>query len=552
MEGTWSGDPLSRLEPPASRLLGRESDLATICSLLLRDEVRLLTLTGPAGVGKTSLALEIGVEVHSHFAQGVVFVDLTTVRAPANVLLVVGEHLGFRDLEDEVLRQRLQAYLAQRELLLILDNVEHVLAAAPRLVELLAAAPRSKLLVTSREPLHLRLERIFHVPTLALPDLRALRSIGELTQIPSVALFLQQAEAINPDFALDEENAPAVTELVVRLDGLPLAIELAAARTSLLSPQMILERLGRRLSLLRWQAQDLPQRHQALRSAIAWSYELLSPEEQTLFRHLGVFTAGFSLEAAEAVAEPLCADALEGVTSLVDKNLIQVQGRSQGQVRYVLLESMRAFARELLTVAGELEEAGRTHALYYLELAERAESELTGREQRRWFARLEWTHDNLRTASRWLLDHGEGERALRLATALGYFWEARGYVAEGQRWLEEALTAAPAAEPHLRARALSWLGILMIWTARDEEASTVVLTEVLELARSLGDPATIARSLTYLGLVGHFTKDWDLSRRYLDEALTAWQEAGDCWGIASALLSRGTVEFRQEHYPEAV
>jgi tetratricopeptide (TPR) repeat protein len=244
-------------------------------------------------------------------------------------------------------------------------------------------------------------------------------------------------------------------------------------------------------------------------------------------------------------------DGLETLASLVDKNLIQVQGRDLDNVRYVLLESMREFARERLTEAGELEAAGRTHALYYLGLAEQAEPELVGREQRRWFRRLEGALENLRATLRRLLDHGDGERALRLATALGYFWEVRGYTAEGRRWLEAALAQAPEADPGLRARGLSWLGFLLILSADEPEYPAAVVTEALELARAVQDRETIARSLMHLGMLDHLIEKWDQSRRELDEAMTYWREAGNTWGIASTLLYRGGIELRQEHYQEA-
>jgi len=539
-------------ELQSTLLLGRSQELELIRRLLVDGTTRLLTLTGPGGVGKTRLALEVAGEASSHFAQGVVLVDLTPVRDPEDVLAAVGERLGFRDLEGPALLGRLQAYLAERELLLILDNVEHTLPAVLALAALVAAAPRVTLLVTSREPLHLRWEQVFHVPPLELPDLQHLPPLEELAQVPSVGLFLQRAQAINPDYALRGENAKALAELVVHLDGLPLAIELAAARTTLLSPQMILERLGRRLSLLRWQAKDLPERQKTLRSAIAWSYDLLTEDEQTLFRHLGVFAGGFSLEAAEAIAEPLGVDAIECLASLVDKSLVQVQGRDRDTVRYVLLESMREYALERLEEAGELEEARRSHALYYLALAEQAEPELTGQEQPLWFGRLEWARENLRAALRWLLDCDEGELALRLAAALDYFWEARGYIAEGRRQLDEALGRAPDADPHLRARALSRLGSLLVWMADEVEHPRAVLTEALELARSVQDPVTIARSLSLLGVLGLVTKEWDQGRRYLEEALTFSQEAGDNWGIAYALVYLGAMELRQGHHQEAV
>jgi non-specific serine/threonine protein kinase len=534
-----------------SPLLGRVKDLEVVRRLLLTRTARLITLVGPAGVGKTSLALEVSRAATSHVADGVIFVDLSTVRNPDQVPLVVGESLGFKDLESSLLFQRLQAYLAERELLLILDNVEHVLPAVAELAELLLAAPRLTLLTSSREPLHLRSEQVFHVTPLALPDLDTLLPPEEVAQVPSVALFVRRAQAINPDFALDGDNAEAVAELVVRLDGLPLAIELAAARTSLLSPQMILERLGQRLSLLRWRAHDLPERQQTLRSAITWSYDLLSREEQVLFRRLGIFAATFSLGSAETIAEPLGVDVLEGLASLVDKSLVQVQSRDLEDVRYLLLESMREFARERLVEAGELEEAERRRAFSYVDRAEQAEPELTGPKQGLWFKRIEWGLGDVRAALRWLLDHDDGERALRLATALGYFWEVRGYTAEGRRWLEQALARAPEADPGLRARGLSWLGFLLIWSADEPEYPTAVLTEALELARAVQDRATIARSLMHLGVLDHLIEQWDRSRGELDEAMTYWRDIGNTWGIASTLLYRGGIELRQEHYHDA-
>jgi predicted ATPase/DNA-binding CsgD family transcriptional regulator len=427
--------PTPRRYPPAGsalRIVDRIDELAAVRSLLVDDEVRLITLTGPAGVGKTRLVLEVAAHLAPHFADGVVFVDLSPVRDPSLVVEALAQSLDIDDgPADESVPDRLEAALGDRAMLIILDNAEQVLPGASYLAELLLAAPHLAVLVTSREALHLRWEQIFPVPPLALPDLQRLPSLEELAAIPAIALFLQRAQAIDPTFALRDDTAQAVAELCVHMDGLPLAIELAAARTALLSPQMILERLGQRLSLLRWQAHDLPERQQTLRSAIAWSYELLCPQEQTLFRHLGIFAGSFSLRAVEAVAEPLAMDALECLASLVDKSLVQVHDRDEDTVRYVLLESMREYARERLVEAGEQEETGRLHARYYLSLTGRAEPELFGPERRSRLARLEGAQDNLRAARCWLLDHDEGALALRLTTTLEQLSALREQSLEG-------------------------------------------------------------------------------------------------------------------------
>jgi non-specific serine/threonine protein kinase len=551
-----------RLESLHSLFLDREHESAAIRSLLLNEKVRLLTLTGPGGVGKTRLALEIGAQIRCQFEHGVIFIDLSSVRDPDAALGAIGGALGFKDLDSPILFDRLQTYLAEREMLLILDNVEQVLPAAPALAQLLAAAPRLSLLVTSRELLHLRIEQVFHIPPLPVPDPEHLPSLDELETVPSVALFLQRARAIDPGFTLTEPDARSVAELVVHLDGLPLAIELAAARTAILSPRMILERLGQRLSLLRWQARDLPGRQQTLRSAIAWSYELLTEDEQALFRRLGVFAGGFSLRAAEFIAEPLDVDAIECLASLVDKSLIQVQGRDQETVRYALLESMREYAREQMVENGETEETYHAHAGYFVALAEHADPRLRGPEQREWYARVEADLDNLRSALRRLLDHGEGEQALRLAAALGYFWWTCGYHGEGWRWLQEALEAAPGAEPSMRVRALARAGTLLTYSGELDRARDV-LEEAVTCARRHSLNEIIALPLGHLGLraalAGDLSESLPLLREALEKAEGAHDEsqvgftfgamgyralAGGDWADAVNLYSTSVARFR--------
>jgi predicted ATPase/DNA-binding CsgD family transcriptional regulator len=526
--------PASSLAATApTPLLGRSAELEAIAQRLTTEGVRLLTLTGPAGVGKTRLALAAGAQLAPAFPDGITLVDLTAVRDPTQVLLTIAQQLGILDISSRPLLERLQEYLGERELLLILDNFEQVLPAASQLAALLAAASGITMLVTSRMPLHLRWERALRIPPLALPDLNVLPPLDELAQVPSIALFVERARAQRADFQLTQTQAPLVARLVSQLDGLPLAIELAAARMNVLPLAFIARRLQDRLHLLQWEAGDLPERPKSLEAAIGWSYDLLSQPEQRLFRHLGIFVGQVSLDAIAAVlGEGDEEQTLSGLAALAEWSLI-LPGRDDvdPEPSFGMLETVRAYAWEQLEAQGELETARAAHVRYFLALAERAEPELRGRQQRLWHLRLEREHDNLRVALRWLLDQcgsevGDQEAALRLASVLGRFWRIRGYHAEGWRWLEEVLDSTPDADPAVRTKALFRAGRLLTQLG-DLERSKAVLDEALALAQERQHRHDIAESLTYLGARAVLEQDWTGSVRLLEDALTRWEELGE-------------------------
>ena len=420
-----------------------------------------------------------------------------------------------------------------------LDNFEQVLEAAPVVGELLAACPRLKALATSRGPLRVYGEHEYAVPPLALPDPRRLPPIRKLSQYESVRLFIERARAAKGSFEVTNESAPAVAEICVRLDGLPLAIELAAARTRILTPQAMLSRLSSRMKLLKGGARDLPERQRTLRGAIDWSHDLLEEDEQVFFRRLSVFVGGFALEAAEEVCDAdggLELDALDGVESLLDKSLLRRQERKQKRPRFYMLETIREYATERLEESGEAEKFKRAHAEYFLALAEETNPELKGSHQR-WLEHLEAEHDNLRTALDWTLQPGDRDLALRLGGALMMFWDIRGHYSEGRRWLEKALAQNLCAPAAVRAKALGCLGRLACQQG-DLDRTETACEEGLELVRGVDDGgfAGIVLRLV-LGMAALMRGDVDRATRLEEESLTLSRKQGDKWAIAASLLN---------------
>src|SRR5215207_6071760 len=397
-------------------LIGRERELEEVLSMLRSTHVRLLIFTGPGGTGKTRLGLQAAAELTDEFEDGVFFVALAAIRDPALVAPTITRTLGLTESSNQPPEEILKGYLRDRQTLLVLDNFEQILASAALLDALLSAAPGLKVLATSRTALRLYGEHEFAVPPLSLPDTGSLPPVEHLTRYEAVRLFLDRARAIRPDFSLTEENAPAVIEICSRLDGLPLAIELAAARIKLLPPQAMLSRLGNRLKLLTGGARNLPERQRTLRNAIAWSHEMLDEGEKTLFARLAVFSGGSTLEAIEAVCDAegdLPVDALDGVSSLLDKSLLRQEEGLEGEPRFAMLETIREYAREELEESGDAEEVKRAHAEYFLALAEEADPELKGPGQLEWLQRLETEHDNMRAAFTWALRQEEVELGLQ-------------------------------------------------------------------------------------------------------------------------------------------
>lgn len=542
--------------------IGREKEVADVMQLLRRQDVRLVTLTGPGGVGKTRLGVQVAAEISDYFAHGVFVVALSPLSDSAQVIPAIAQTLAIGEGSDQPLLPLLQAALKERHLLLLLDNFEQVAEAAVDVAGLLNACPRLKVLVTSRGGLHLRAEHEFAVSPLSVPLLKRLPNLYALCQYEAVTLFIERAQAVKPDFAVTNTNAPAVAAICVHLDGLPLAIELAAARIKHFSPQTLLSRLEQGLSILSGGARDLPARQQTLRGAIAWSYDLLSPAEQKLFRHLAVFVDGWSLEAAEAVCKArggLAEDMLEGMASLVDKSLLRQEEQDAGETRFWMLQTLREFGLEQLTRSGELEVTHQAHAAYYLLLVEEMEPSLQATEQGKWMVRLEMEHENLRAALSWLLAQARGgteqskqraEQALRFCTALSWFWNIRGYNREGQTFLEHALALRESVSVSVKAKAL-YTAADLAFLLDDLERTERLGGESLYLFREMADKTGMADALWLLGSSAWAKAQFTLAWHQLEEAATLYLEMGERWKRGRCLTQLARISTVQGKYEQA-
>jgi predicted ATPase/class 3 adenylate cyclase/DNA-binding CsgD family transcriptional regulator len=551
--------PPSHLPPRATAFIGREQQIAAVRAAVLEPETRLVTLTGPGGTGKTRLAVEVATELLEMFSDGVFFVALASVTTPELVLSAIAQALDAREVTGRSLMASLGAALRPRPVLLVLDNFEQVIAAAPIVAALLADAPGLTALVTSRAVLRLYGEREYPVPPLALPDRRATPTAAHLSQFEAVRLFVDRAQAARPDFTIDDENAGGIGEICQRLDGLPLAIELAAARIRALTPGAMLRRMERRLPLLTGGARDLPARQRTLRDAIAWSYDLLEPDEQALFCRLAVFR-GCTLEAAESVCAgapsqpgatsvalaPLDIEVLDGIESLVEKSLLRRVEGVDGEPWYLMLETVREYALERLVESADADAVHRRHVLACMRLAESSEVELYGTEQTIWIARLEQEHDNLRSALDWSEGHGYAVPALRLGVSLWWFWSIHGHVTEGRQRLGRLLVRFPQAEPvaraELRARALHGAGMLSA-AQGDYDAAGKLLQDGLAIRRAIGERLGLINALEGIGTVECIQQEYVAARQHLEEAAALARDLDDPLSYASVLNTLGTVVY---------
>ncbi|MEO8970870.1 MAG: tetratricopeptide repeat protein [Ktedonobacteraceae bacterium] len=544
--------------------IGRQRELAAASALLRQTDVRLLTLSGTGGIGKTRLALQVATTCADLFADGVYFVPLAQVSTMDDVLPVIAQTVGVREERGLSLFDRLLDMLSEKHLLLILDNMEHVIASASLLAEFLACCPHMKMLATSREILHVRAEQVFEVPLFAVPDLTHLPDLVTLSHDPAIALFIQRAQAVKPNFSLTTANAPDVVHICRRLDGLPLAIELAAARIKYGPPQSVLAQLEQGLDALKGGARDLSTRQQTLRNAIAWSYDLLDEEQQQLFRRLAIFVNGCTLHAAQYVYHAVgnlnstmldTLDVLDGIEALVDKSLLRQEEQTEEGPRFLMLQTLREYGKECLASTGELDATREAHALHYLTVAEDIVPKLSGAMEAHWLDYLETEHENLHTALSWFLEQATQEterveQTVRFCTALVKFWEIRGYFQEAYTILTRTLTVSKDAADAVRVQVLYQLAVFQLMIQGDIEQGRAMLEESLALLRRIDDKAGTAKVLRLLGQlqIGEKTVE---ARSLLEASLVLYEELDDSYGIGQVRNDLARVATTQGDYARA-
>jgi predicted ATPase/DNA-binding CsgD family transcriptional regulator len=552
--------PRHNLPAQVTTFIGREQQISEIAGLIRDKSVRLVTLSGPGGVGKTRLAVEVATDLSSEFDDGIYLVNLAPIRQPERVADTIASTLELEVPPEKSASKFLATYLRERRMLLLVDNFEQVLEAAPLLVNLLSAAPELKFLATSREALGIYGETEYPVPPLSLPKTNQVEAISNSLQYESIALFSQRAGAAKPQFRISEQNLQPVSEICVRLDGLPLAIELAAARVKRLAPSDLLNQLNRSVAALKTGPRGIPDRHRTLQATITWSYDLLDDAEKALFASLSVFRGGFTLGAAEQVSGGRVPIGIEDLLeSLVNKNLLIQHGGSDEESRFGMLETIHEYARGRLAQGEEEEECRRRHADYFTGLAERAEPKLQGAEQGYWYGRIEADYENIRSALAWTLGGGDRELGLRLVAALRDFWHYQGPSMDGLRWIEIALENLEQASPALRASVEICAGHTLMDHGRLERGSAL-LADSLAIYRELGDQQMTAWALAFLSFssVGQAER-YEEALALCDEGLSLFRMLDDRAGLAQALTikgelarARGDLDLAVEAYKEGL
>jgi len=554
---TETSQSLSNVPTPRNPLIGRAEELSLAHEMLLRRDVGMVTLIGPGGTGKSRLGLQIALNMLDHFRDGVYLVRLTPIRDSNLVVSTIADTLGIPETNDpRSLLGKLKDYLRDKHMLLLLDNFEQVLEAAPKVAELMEACPDLRFVVTSRAPLHLRGEKELFVPPLAIPAHDKNFDLKNISQYAAVELFIQRARSIKPDFNMTNENASAIAEICHRLDGLPLAIELAAARIKLLTPRELLARLEHRFDILRGGSRDLPERQQTLRGAIDWSYELLNDSAQKLFRRLSIFVGGWTMEAAEAVCNldgDIGPDVMDEMESLVDNSLLTQAQDADGQTRFGMLETIREYAHERLIESGEIDQVRRQHALYYLEFARKVEPLIRSRERIQWTRKMRQEFDNIRAILEWNSTTGNSvEIGQQLAITLAWFWRSSMSVSESRQWATRLLEHVDDSTPLAIHAGLLWGSGGFAWSQGELAVAITQLDESLHLCRAANDKYLLANILIIRGLVSTYAGEAQTARVMYEESIEHFRALGEKWGESLALSRLGDVALFEKNYERAL